>query len=245
MAAQRTKIWYVVQKFFSVLCSENYPQACKACELRAMICVLGWVFSYHLLVFSQCSNIHVLCLRRLALILVEDAEIVDCVQRRRVLGSPRWISCEVCVSAMCSGLSSFIYYPALTSLSRPLHVSIELINLSITSSLVVSGSRRPFWETMADQTGRRPVSLVAQTLYFAANVGLALQDNYAALLILRCVQSAGASVKEMQLWCSNCNLTRAFMLTWYDLILRETWPLATGLLRHCSASRREGPAWAF
>ena len=148
----------------------------------------------------------------------------------------RWISYAVCVSAMFSGLSSFIYYPALTSLSRSLHVSIELINLSITSYLMVSGVVPSLLGDMADQTGRRPVSLVALTLYFAANVGLALQDNYAALLILRCVQSAGASGREMQLWCPKCNLTRAFMLTWYDLISRNIGHCLRGYFRHCSAS---------
>ena len=30
-------------------------------------------------------------------------------------------------------------------------------------------------------------------LYIAANIGLALQNNYAALMVLRCLQSAGSS----------------------------------------------------
>jgi multidrug resistance protein len=105
----------------------------------------------------------------------------------------RWISGAVCFSAMFSGLSSFIYYPALIALSRDLHVSIELVNLTITSYLIVSGIAPSILGDMADQSGRRPVSLVAFLLYFAANIGLALQNNYAALIVLRCVQSAGAS----------------------------------------------------
>lgn len=105
----------------------------------------------------------------------------------------RWISSTVCFSAMFSGLSSFIYYPALTALSRDLHVSVELVNLSITSYLVVSGVAPSILGDMADQMGRRPVSLIAFALYFSANIGLALQDDYAALMVLRCIQSAGAS----------------------------------------------------
>lgn len=112
----------------------------------------------------------------------------------------RWISYAVCASAMFSGLSSFIYYPAITALSRSLRVSIGLINLTITSYLVVSGVAPSLLGDMADQTGRRPVSLVALNLYFAANVGLALQDSYAALLVLRCVQSAGASGRKCSPW---------------------------------------------
>jgi multidrug resistance protein len=105
----------------------------------------------------------------------------------------RSISSVICFSAMFSGLSSFIYYPAITALSRDLHVSIELINLTITSYLIVSGIAPSILGDVADQTGRRPVSLLAFSLYFAANIGLALQDKYAALVVLRCIQSAGAS----------------------------------------------------
>ena len=103
------------------------------------------------------------------------------------------ISYMASFSAMFSGLSSFIYYPSITSLSRSLHVSIELINLTITSYQVVSGIAPSILGDLADQTGRRPACLIAFTLYFSANLGLALQNNYAALVALRCLQSAGAS----------------------------------------------------
>ena len=46
---------------------------------------------------------------------------------------------------------------------------------------------------MADHVGRRPISLLALTLYLSANLVLALQNNYVALVILRCLRSAGAS----------------------------------------------------
>lgn len=41
--------------------------------------------------------------------------------------------------------------------------------------------------------GRRPAFLVCFVLYIAANIGLALQSDYASLLGLRCLQSAGSS----------------------------------------------------
>lgn len=97
------------------------------------------------------------------------------------------------VSAMFSGLSSFVYYPAVTALARSLHVSIESINLTITAYFVVSGLAPSILGDMADHMGRRPISLLALALYFNANLGLALQNNYIALVVLRCLQSAGAS----------------------------------------------------
>lgn len=41
--------------------------------------------------------------------------------------------------------------------------------------------------------GRRPAYIICFVIYLAANLGLALQNNYAALMVLRCLQSAGSS----------------------------------------------------
>lgn len=45
----------------------------------------------------------------------------------------------------------------------------------------------------SDGAGRRPAYIYCFVVYIAANIGLALQRNYAALLVLRCLQSAGSS----------------------------------------------------
>jgi MFS family permease len=45
----------------------------------------------------------------------------------------------------------------------------------------------------SDTSGRRPAYLIAFVLYVGANIGLGIQNNYAALMVLRCLQSAGAS----------------------------------------------------
>ena len=45
----------------------------------------------------------------------------------------------------------------------------------------------------SDGAGRRPAYIYCLIVYIAANIGLALQRNYAALLVLRCLQSAGSS----------------------------------------------------
>ncbi len=47
--------------------------------------------------------------------------------------------------------------------------------------------------SIADQLGRRPVYLLVFFMYILANVGLALQTSYPALLLLRMLQSAGGS----------------------------------------------------
>jgi multidrug resistance protein len=50
-----------------------------------------------------------------------------------------------------------------------------------------------FLGSFADQTGRRPAYIICFVIYIASNIGLALQDNYAALIVLRCMQSSGIS----------------------------------------------------
>lgn len=45
----------------------------------------------------------------------------------------------------------------------------------------------------SDGAGRRPGYIYCFIVYIASNIGLALQRNYAALLVLRCLQSAGSS----------------------------------------------------
>lgn len=48
--------------------------------------------------------------------------------------------------------------------------------------------------TLSDTIGRRPIFLITLTLYVLASLGLALnRDSYAALLVLRALQSLGAS----------------------------------------------------
>lgn len=92
-----------------------------------------------------------------------------------------------------SPVSANIYFPALNSLAAELHVSNTLINLTLTSYMIFQGLAPAFIGSLADSMGRRPAYTVCFVIYIAANIGLALQDSYAALFVLRCVQSTGSS----------------------------------------------------
>ncbi len=45
----------------------------------------------------------------------------------------------------------------------------------------------------SDKAGRRPAYFICFIIYIIANLALALQSNYIALLLLRMVQAAGSS----------------------------------------------------
>ncbi|OGM44627.1 hypothetical protein ABOM_007472 [Aspergillus bombycis] len=92
-----------------------------------------------------------------------------------------------------SGLSAPIYFPALNTLATDMGVSIALINLTLTSFMVFQGISPIVLGPLADQLGRRPAFIICFVIYIAANIGLAVQDNFVALLLLRCIQSAGCS----------------------------------------------------
>ena len=92
-----------------------------------------------------------------------------------------------------SAISANIYFPALNTLATDLKVSNELINLTLTSYMIFQGLAPTIYGDLADMAGRRPAYAIAFIIYIGANIGLALQNNYAALFILRCLQSSGSS----------------------------------------------------
>lgn len=99
----------------------------------------------------------------------------------------------VSLASFFSSLSGQIYYPVMPTLVQNYHLTTELINLTITTYMILQGLAPSFMGTFADTGGRRPAYIIAFTVYTAANIGLALQNSFAALLILRCLQSAGSS----------------------------------------------------
>ncbi|KAF2637483.1 MFS general substrate transporter [Massarina eburnea CBS 473.64] len=92
-----------------------------------------------------------------------------------------------------SPLSANIYFPALTTLSKDYNVSSTLMNLTLTSYMIFQGLAPTIFGDLSDMAGRRPAYIIGFIIYIGANIGLALQDSYAALFILRCVQSSGSS----------------------------------------------------
>lgn len=92
-----------------------------------------------------------------------------------------------------SSISSFIYFPAIPFLASDIHVSVQQVNLTVTSYLIMSGIFPSIMGDAADRFGRRPVFLAALAVYFGANIGLALQSHFVLLFVLRMLQSAGIS----------------------------------------------------
>jgi len=92
-----------------------------------------------------------------------------------------------------SPLSANIYFPALPTLARDLNVSESLINLTLTSYMIFQGLAPTIFGDLGDMAGRRPAYIVGFVIYIGACVGCALQDSFASLFVLRCLQACGSS----------------------------------------------------
>jgi multidrug resistance protein len=99
----------------------------------------------------------------------------------------------VTLASFFSPLSGQIYYPVMPTLVNNYHLTTALVNLTVTTYMMLQGLAPSFMGTFADNGGRRPAYIIAFAIYTAANIGLALQNSFAALLVLRCIQSAGSS----------------------------------------------------
>ncbi|KAI1283615.1 major facilitator superfamily domain-containing protein [Xylaria sp. FL0933] len=99
----------------------------------------------------------------------------------------------VSFAAWFSTLSSFIYYPALQPLSKDLSVSVDEINLTITTYMSVATVAPTLVGDAADVLGRRPVYLITLSIYIAANIAIAATRSFHALLGLRVLQALAIS----------------------------------------------------
>ncbi|OQU95509.1 hypothetical protein CLAIMM_01698 [Cladophialophora immunda] len=97
-------------------------------------------------------------------------------------------------ATLTSPLTATIYLPLLPLLSTHFDVSPQKINLTITIFIIFQALSPLIVSTFADTCGRRPLFLASFTIYTLASLGLALNpSSYAALLVLRALQSLGSS----------------------------------------------------
>ncbi|KAI0814580.1 chloramphenicol resistance protein [Xylaria sp. FL0064] len=119
----------------------------------------------------------------------EDPELYSAFTRAEKF----YIVALVSFAAWFSTLSSFIYYPALQPLSKDLSVSVDEINLTITTYMSVATVAPTLVGDAADVLGRRPVYLITLSIYIAANIAIATTRSFHVLLGLRILQALAIS----------------------------------------------------
>ncbi|KAL4938118.1 citrate synthase-like protein [Aspergillus oleicola] len=101
----------------------------------------------------------------------------------------RLIILKTTLASTFSPLSSNIYYPALNSLARELHVSAGKVNLSITSYMICQALAPQITSPLSDSLGRKPLYIVCLSTYIATDIALATSHTYTSLIVLRALQS--------------------------------------------------------
>ncbi|EED19328.1 MFS multidrug transporter, putative [Talaromyces stipitatus ATCC 10500] len=99
----------------------------------------------------------------------------------------------VSTAATFSGFASNIYFPALPTIATDLNVSVELVNLTVTSYLIFQGLAPSLWGPISDVKGRRIAYICTFLVFLGACIGLAETRNYPTLIVLRCLQSTGSA----------------------------------------------------
>ncbi|KAG8531028.1 uncharacterized protein KY384_004385 [Bacidia gigantensis] len=97
----------------------------------------------------------------------KDDQTVEGENRYTVFtkGQKRWIGFLAAFAGMFSPHSSFVYYPAIYALAHDFQTSVEAINLTITSYMIVSGIVPSILGGLADRVGRRPIYMSAANAY--------------------------------------------------------------------------------
>ena len=99
----------------------------------------------------------------------------------------------VSIAATFSAFASNIYFPAIPAIAIDLSVTPELINLTVTSYMILQGLAPSIWGALADVHGRRLTYIITFIIFIGACVGLAETKHYYQLVVLRCLQSTGSA----------------------------------------------------
>jgi multidrug resistance protein len=98
------------------------------------------------------------------------------------------------LATVTSPLTATIYFPLLPLLREHFHTSAQAINLTLTIYIIFQALSPAIFGPLSDSVGRRPVYLLTLSIYVVGSLGLAFnRHSYAALLVLRALQSLGAS----------------------------------------------------
>ncbi|KFY95981.1 hypothetical protein V498_02983 [Pseudogymnoascus sp. VKM F-4517 (FW-2822)] len=142
------------------------------------------------------------------------------------------------LSSTTSTLATMIYLPLLPMLRGQFHASAQAINLTLTVYVIFQAISPVIFGPLSDKHGRRILFMLVLALFALGSMGLAVScavdasgSSYAALLVLRAVQSLGASATGRMLGPIGMALNLGTCLG----------PVTGGIIAYTMGS----PMWAF
>lgn len=86
-----------------------------------------------------------------------------------------------------------IYLPALPNIAATFQADFALVNLSIAGYAIINAVTEIVAGAMSDRYGRRPVALIAVSIFIVASIGCALAPNIGIFLLFRVMQASIAA----------------------------------------------------
>ncbi|WP_064691893.1 MFS transporter [Rhizobium aegyptiacum] len=86
-----------------------------------------------------------------------------------------------------------IYLPALPNIAATFQADFALVNLSIAGYAIINAMTEIVAGAMSDRYGRRPVALIAVSIFIVASIGCALAPNIVIFLLFRVMQASIAA----------------------------------------------------
>ncbi|MDF0697336.1 MFS transporter [Rhizobium sp. MC63] len=86
-----------------------------------------------------------------------------------------------------------IYLPALPNIAITFQADFALVNLSIAGYAIINAVTEIIAGAMSDRYGRRPVALIAVSIFIVASIGCALAPNIGVFLLFRVMQASIAA----------------------------------------------------
>ncbi|KAG2177313.1 hypothetical protein INT43_007970 [Umbelopsis isabellina] len=119
---------------------------------------------------------------------------VESDPRLRPSGQKSMILTCLCLGSCLPGLSSTVYFPAMPVMTADLNAPSVAVTLTTSLFVLFMGIAPIFWAVMADHYRIRKILIeISLVIFIIASLGCALVSNVWGLVVLRCVQSIGAS----------------------------------------------------
>jgi MFS family permease len=163
-------------------------------------------------------------------------------------GPPPRLTTLIFLSAL-SVLPVNMILPSLPRIAAAFHADYALVNLSVAGYTIVTAMIEIVAGAMSDRYGRRPVALIAVSIFIVASIGCALATNIGTFLVFRALQaSIGACfsvalvvVKETSGERGAASKIGYVSMGW--AIAPMVGPMFGGFWTSCSDGRRSSLSW--
>ncbi|WP_369899934.1 MFS transporter [Bacillus manliponensis] len=111
----------------------------------------------------------------------------------RVKSKASFVLYLVCISAFFASLHQNIYSPVLPLIRDSFHVSITMVNLSVSIFIFVTAIMQIVFGSLIDFKGMRSILIPSILLMVVASIGCAVTNNFTIFFICRILQAIGTA----------------------------------------------------